>query len=71
VVLDDGTYDAIVVDADEATDGTLRCEVALLGGDHKGDVVAVASSLRRDPLDLLAMPVTLVVHDGEPRLILD
>ena len=72
--LPDGTYDVIVVDADEVPDapGAVRVEVALIAGDHKGEVVAlVAEGIDRDPLDLLAEPGTVVVADGVPRLTLE
>jgi len=73
-VLDDGTYDVLVVDALEidGSDGALRIEVTLLAGPHKGEVLAVtATNLGRDPLDLLAAPGTLAVADGVPHLTID
>ena len=75
-MLDDGTYDVVVVDADLAdpTDPTagVRVELTILAGEHKGEVLALtASGLRRDPLDLLAAPGTLVVEGGSPRLALE
>ncbi|MCB0977024.1 MAG: hypothetical protein KDB02_06155 [Acidimicrobiales bacterium] len=71
----DGRYDAIVVDADPAgaddTD-TVLLELAIAAGEHKGEVVTVtASGLGRDPLDLLAVPATLTVSDGEPTVTLE
>ncbi|MGH9185854.1 MAG: hypothetical protein ACRD0U_08600 [Acidimicrobiales bacterium] len=71
VMLEDGTYDAFVIDA-EADDEAVRLDLAILGGDHKGEVVSVrASGLTGEPLDLLGLPGTLVVADGEPRVTLD
>ena len=74
-MLEDGTYDVVVVDAEAAgpsdTDG-VRVEVTILGGPHRGELVAVtAAGLRRDPLDLLAVPGTLVVAEGRPALTLE
>jgi hypothetical protein len=70
--LEDGIYDAIVVDAVLRDDGTMTIEIALSSGQHRGDVVRVnATHVDRAWTDLLAMPVTLVVEDGEPRLMFD
>lgn len=76
-MLEDGTYDVVVVDAEqlEQLDGAavgLRVEVAVLAGPHKGEVLAItAHGLRRDPLDLLAVPGTVTVVDGAPHLTLE
>ena len=75
-VLEDGTYDVVVVDAALADDAGpaagVRVELTVLAGAHKGEVVVVsATGLRRDPLDLLATPGTLVVEGGAPRLVLE
>ena len=68
----DGRYDAIVVDADEGDDGAVVLELAIAAGEHKGEVVTVtATGLGRDPLDLLAVPATLVVVDGSPAVTLE
>ena len=70
-MLDDGTYDAIVVDATDAADG-ITVELTILAGAHKGEVVSLtATALTGDPLDLLATPATLTVVDGEPTLRLE
>ena len=70
-MLEDGTYDVLVVDAD-STDGGVHVELTVLAGPHKGEVVALtAAGLERDPLDLLAAPGTLTVADGTPRLTLE
>ena len=70
-VLEDGTYDVFVVDA--AAEGpALRLEVTILAGPHKGDVVGVlAEGLGVGELDVLGMPGTLTVADGEPSVLLD
>jgi hypothetical protein len=75
-VLDDGSYDAIVVDAEEA-DGSagVRLELAIASGPRKGEVVSVTGSdpawSSRDPLELLAIPATIVVVDGTPTVTLE
>ena len=74
-MLDDGTYDVIVVDA-ERLEGeplpTLRLEVALLDGARKGEVVSMrAAGLAVDELDALGLPGTLTVSGGEPTIALD
>ena len=77
-MLEDGTYDVVVVDAThvdapgEGVTTQLRVELAVLAGAHKGEIVALTSTdFRRDPLDLLATPGTIVVSDGIPRLTLE
>jgi|JRYE01.1.fsa_nt_gb hypothetical protein len=75
-MLDDGTYDAVVVDADAgATPGLTRVELAIAAGEHKGEVVSIStdepSIVAREPLDLLALPATLTVVDGRPSLVIE
>ena len=77
-MLSDGTYDVLVVDAelaaapDDGGEPGLRVEVTVLAGAHKGELFAItAHGLDRDPLDLLALPGTVVVTDGQPRLTLE
>ncbi len=70
-MLDDGTYDAVVVDATDDA-GVVVLDLAVLTGPHKGEVVAVRTAgLGRDPLDLLAVPATLTVAAGEPSVHLE
>ena len=70
--LDDGNYDAIVVDAVEQPDGTMTIELALSSGPHRGEVVNLnAAHIGRTWIDLLASPATLIVRDGMPRLTFD
>jgi hypothetical protein len=68
--LDDGTYDALVIDAEVGDDGWCRVELTILGGPHKGEVVAVRTDGVEDDraLDLLGIPATLVVADGVPAV---
>ena len=73
-MLEDGTYDVLVVDAEALDDPpeAIRVELTILAGSAKGEVLALtAVGLGRDPLDLLAEPGTLVVADGVPRLVLE
>ncbi len=68
----DGKYDVIVVDAVARDDDAIAIDVALSSGPMRGDVVTiVATGLARDPLELLAMPATLVIVDGQPHLTID
>ena len=72
-MLADGTYDALVIDADAGDDaGTLQLCLTITAGEHKGEVVDVqANELQYEPLDLLAMPCILVVRDGQPMIVFD
>ena len=70
-MLPDGTYDAIVVDADEV-DGGIGLDLTLLGGEHKGEVVSLRSpDLKGDPVTMLGIPATLTVVDGVPSVALE
>lgn len=70
--LDDGVYDAIVIDAREDDENALHVDLAVTSGARKGDVITVAGhALARDALALLGLPATLRVVDGEPHLTLD
>lgn len=72
-VLEDGTYDVVVVDAEDGeAAGSVRLDLAVLAGPHKGELVTVtATGFGRDPLDVLAAPGTLVVADGAPSIDLE
>lgn len=72
-MLEDGTYDAIVVDATDGEDpATVVFELAVAAGPHRGEVVSVtATGLGADPLDLLAVPATIVVANGSPTVTLE
>jgi hypothetical protein len=71
--VDDGSYDVVVVDATADDAGKeVVLELTVLDGRHKGDLVRVrALGLGRDPIQLLGLPGTLVVEDGNPRVSLD
>ncbi|MDE0804831.1 MAG: hypothetical protein OSA99_16090 [Acidimicrobiales bacterium] len=67
-MLDDGTYDALVFDADDA-DGGVTVELTILSGEHKGAVVSVSTdSWPGDPIELLGIPATITVSDGRPSV---
>lgn len=72
-MLDDGSYDVIVVDAEQTGDeGALRLELTILAGSHKGEVVSLqASGLGMDEIAALGLPGTLTVHQGDPTVSLD
>jgi hypothetical protein len=70
--LPDGRYDAFIVWA-ELADDALRLECTITSGEHRGDVVNIASSLLsvHDELSLVGMPCTLVVDDASVRVEID
>ncbi len=72
-MLADGTYDVFVVDAAaDGEPGTLRLELTILGGEHKGELVPMrAAGLGVDELDALGRPGTLTVAGGDPSLALE
>jgi hypothetical protein len=71
-VLPDGRYDVFVVDASADGATTLRLDVTILAGEHKGEVLSVrAEGLGVDELEALGMPGTLTVEGGEPSLALE
>lgn len=68
----DGTYDVIVVSADEATEGSVAIEIAFTSGAFKGASTTLRSSMPIDrALGMLGLPATLHVEEGRPRLTLD
>jgi hypothetical protein len=68
-VLEDGSYDAIVFDADEDADGGIAVELTILDGEHKGEVVPLRTDdWGGDALDLLGVPATITVTDGRPSV---
>jgi len=67
--LADGTYDAFVVWAESRDDDHLALELTITTGTHKGAMVHVrAARTRRDPLDLVGLPCTLLVENSAPRV---
>jgi hypothetical protein len=72
VPLPDGTYDAIVVDAEEVGDDQVGLELTVLAGPEKGRVVELRGPRGADdPIHLLGVPATITVTDGTPRLRLE
>ena len=70
-VLDDGTYDALVVDARADADA-LHLELTIVSGPHKGEVVALrATGLPVDEVGALGLPGTLRVENGVPSFAVD
>ncbi|HYI60428.1 MAG TPA: hypothetical protein VEW93_01335 [Acidimicrobiales bacterium] len=71
--LPDGTYDAIVIDADDRDDGTVGLQLTVLAGPAKGEVVDVRGPARpgREAVDLLGLPATITVAGGRPRVVLE
>ena len=70
-MLADGTYDAIVVDAERVEDG-VRLELTITAGPNKGYVVAVrATHLTMDPVNVLGIPARIVVTNNSPHVELE
>jgi hypothetical protein len=70
--LEAGRYDAFILWA-EVRDDALALECTITSGDHRGEVVNIASSLLsvHDELSLVGMPCTLVVDGDDVRVELD
>lgn len=70
--LDDGTYDAFVIDAFDTGEGGTHLDLTITTGGHKGLVVPLASTTSLgDPIELLGMPATVVVAFGVPSVTID
>ena len=67
--LHDGAYDAFIIWA-EARDDGIALECAITSGEARGEVVNIVTSsfVARDPLSLVGLPCTLIVHDNEIRI---
>jgi hypothetical protein len=73
-VLDDGSYEAMVIDARDAGDDpeAMVLDITVVTGPAKGEVLEVrAVQLQYDAIDLLAMPCILTVQGGQPKLVFD
>lgn len=67
--LRDGRYDAFILSAEARANGVaLSC--AITAGPQRGEVVDIVAAqfATRDPMDLVGMPCTLVVHADEIRI---
>jgi hypothetical protein len=64
-MLDDGTYDAFIVWAEQRAHA-VALECTITTGAHKGAVINIVTSnfANRDPFDLVGLPCTLHI-DGE------
>jgi hypothetical protein len=75
-ILPDGTYDAIVIEADQVDGTDFRLELTITLGPHVGRVIALRgrhvdtsrhpTAADRDPLGFLGIPGVLVVRAGVP-----
>ena len=67
IPLADGVYDAFVVWAETRDDGAVALDLTITTGARKGDVVSVrATHAPRDAIELVGIPCTLRVSEGEP-----
>ena len=67
--LDDGTYDAFIIWAEQRDDGNML-ECTITSGVHRVDVINIVTSsfVARDALSLIGLPCTLIVTDNEIRV---
>jgi len=67
--LEDGTYDAFIIDAEARADG-VALECAITSGPLRGDVVDIVTSSfgARDPLSLVGLACTLIVRGDDVRV---
>ena len=68
-MLDDGSYDAFIVWAEQRDDG-VALELTITSGTHRGDVINIVTSsfTSRDAIDLVGLPCTLHVQGDELRV---
>src|SRR6476660_858465 len=68
-MLDDGTYDAFIIWAEQRDDG-VALECTITSGELRGEVVNIVTSsfVARDPLSLVGLACTLIVRDNEIRV---
>ncbi len=67
--LDDGTYDAFIIWAEQRDDG-VALDLTITTGARRGDVINIVTSTfaTRDALDLVGLPCTLTVSGEEIRV---
>ena len=68
-LLDDGSYDAFIMWAEQRDDG-VALELTITTGAHRADVISIVTSTfaSRDALDLIGLPCTLVVTGDSIRV---
>jgi hypothetical protein len=68
-LLDDGSYDAFIMWAEQRDDG-VALELTITTGAHRGDVISIVTSTfaSRDACDLIGLPCTLVVTGDSIRV---
>ena len=68
-MLDDGSYDAFIIWAEQRDDG-VALELTITSGMHRGDVINIVTSsfATRDAIDLVGLPCTLHVQGDELRV---
>ena len=72
IELPDGHYDVFIIDAEKFADESTRVDLTIISGPRKGDVVSLrATRMSRDAIEILGLPATLHVVNGEPRVAFD
>ena len=68
-MLDDGTYDAFIIWAEQRDEG-VALECTITSGELRGEVVNIVTSsfVARDPFSLVGLACTLIVRDNEIRV---
>lgn len=74
--LPDGTHDAFLMDVHNSTDDfgrpMQRLDLTVVAGEFKGVVVTVLTGEPLgDEIELIGMPATITVTDGEPSVTVD
>jgi len=67
--LNDGTYDAFILAAEQRDNG-VALECTITSGVARGDVINIVTSsyVARDPLSLVGLPCTIIVRGDEIRV---
>ena len=67
--LEDGSYDAFIIWAEQRDRG-IALECTITSGASRGDVINIVTSsfVARDALSLVGLPCTLIVSDNEIRI---
>ncbi|HBX77779.1 MAG TPA: hypothetical protein DEG43_09045 [Acidimicrobiaceae bacterium] len=77
-VLPDGEYAAFVVDCDESDQADqhekqpITLTLTIVAGEHKGETLeVVATGLIGGFVELVGVPATLLVHEGQPSVTIE